>query len=185
MKDESKHIMTLAGLIALGGLAVGSSKSSSGGESAAASATPSPPAPTASATAATAATTANPGAAAPAAGGYDAIGTERTWAELHATLKEASAAGNIGKVALLLKNDGDEEEKISSILYFHATNQEGDNGDLDIIGGYTSCDGAVPPKGIFKCKLAFKFDTAPKEMTIRVGAGIVSDTTYFKVKLGK
>jgi hypothetical protein len=121
--------------------------------------------------------------AAPPASEYDAIGTEKTWASLTATLKEVSASGKTGRVSLLLKNDGDEEETISSLAYFNATNQEGDVGKLDWTTA--KCDGAVPPKGIFKCKLAFKFDTAVKEMTVRVGAGIMTKTTYFKVKVGK
>jgi len=115
---------------------------------------------------------------------YDSIGTQKEWAALSATLKEVSASGKTGRVSPLLKNDGDEEERISSMLFFNATNQEGDIGKLDLFGG-VSCDGAVPPKGVLKCKLAFKFDTAPKEMTVKVGAGILSESTYFKVKVGK
>lgn len=149
-----------------------------------AAATPTAPTPAPDAPAAAPPTEA-PAAPPPAqpASEYDAIGTEKAWASLNATLKEASASGKTGRIALLLKNDGDEEETISSLAYFGATNQEGDVGKLDWTTA--KCDGAVPPKGLFKCKLAFKFDTAPTEMTVRVGAGIMTKTTYFKVKVGK
>lgn len=145
--------------------------------------TPSPPTPAPDTPVAPPPTAAPAAPPAPPASDFDAIGTEKAWASLTATLKEASASGKTGRVSLLLKNDGDEEETISSLAYFNATNQEGDVGKLDWTTA--KCDGAVPPKGIFKCKLAFKFDTAPTEMTVRVGAGIMTKTTYFKVKVGK
>ncbi len=119
-------------------------------------------------------------APASAAASFDAIGSTKIWSEISVTLKEAAVQGKVAKVTLLLKNGKTEEEKISSMLFFHVTSEEGDQGDLDIMDG-TSCDGAVPPQGLLKCKLAYKFEKTPKELTIRVGAGVVSDTVYFKV----
>jgi hypothetical protein len=40
----------------------------------------------------------------------------------------------------------------------------------------------APPNGLLKCKLSVKFETAPKELTIALGAGLRTSTVYFKVK---
>lgn len=170
MNNQIRGAITAGGvvLLALGAIGSGKAEKKSAPEVQAANAAPvasaqSPAAPTAPAS-------------------PDAIGTTKTWSDISVTLKEAAIQGKVAKITFLLKNGKTEEEKISSMLYFHMTSEEGDIGELDIMGGGVSCDGAVPPQGILKCKLAYKFEQPPKELTIRVGAGVVSDTVYFKVK---
>jgi len=171
----SRHIASGAVLCVFAYLAL-----ATGGEKDKPSSSSDTPAPGA-APAAPAAPTAAP--AAPAPGAYDAVGAQKTWGSIQATLKDANVKGKTGNVTLLLKNGADKEETISSLAQIQVTSEEGDKGDLDFMN--SSCDGKIPPNGVLKCKLAMNFPAPPKELTIALGAGIVSETVYLKVKVAK
>jgi hypothetical protein len=81
-----------------------------------------------------------------------------------------------------MKNQSDKEQSISSLLHFQALSEEGDQGEMDLTG--THCDGAIPPNGVFKCKLVFTFGQPPKGLSLRVGAGILTDAVYFNLPQG-
>jgi hypothetical protein len=108
----------------------------------------------------------------------DPIGTQKQWANVLVTLKEASVTGKTANLALLMQNLSDKEEPISSLVYFEALSEEGDKGEMDWVR--SKCDGTIPPKGVFKCKLSYKFEKSPKEISVRVGAGVLADTVYFR-----
>ena len=114
--------------------------------------------------------------------GFDAIGVEKDWGRISATLKEARVQGTTAMMSISLQNNEAKEEMISSIAQIQVTNEEGDTGQEDIMG--TSCDGKIPPSGVLKCKLAYKFVAAPKELTVALGAGLMTKTTYFKIQVG-
>ncbi len=114
---------------------------------------------------------------------FDAIGTEKEWGSIHATFKEAAVKGNTATASILLKNTEAKEETISSLVQIQVTNEEGDIGQADFRS--TSCQGTVPPNGLLKCKLAYKFAQPPKEVTIALGAGLAARTVYFKYKYSK
>lgn len=172
----SRNIASAATIVAFALLALGSAKSGESSGSSAKSDQPAQGQPPGSAAAPAA-------KAAPAADAFDPLGAEKDWGAIHATLKEASVRGKTGLMTLVLKNTHDKEENISSIMQIQMTSEEGDKGEMDITG--TSCDGKVPPNGVLKCKLAYNFDKAPKELTVALGAGIMSKTVYFKYKVGK
>jgi hypothetical protein len=96
--------------------------------------------------------------------------------------KGGDARGKAGAVTLLLKNNQSKEEQISSLAQIQMTNEEGDKGEEDMMA--TSCDGQIPPNGLLKCKLVFNFEKTPKELTVALGAGILTKPAYFKVQLG-
>jgi hypothetical protein len=114
---------------------------------------------------------------------FDAIGAEKEWGDIHATLKEAAVKGNVATASILLKNTQATEEHISSLMQIQVTNEEGDKGEMDF--GRASCDGTVPPNGVLKCKLAYTFAKPPTEVTIALGAGLGAATVYFKYKPAK
>ena len=119
----------------------------------------------------------------PAATEFDPIGTQKRWDQMLVTLKHASVRNTTASVALVMQNLSEKEETISSLLQFEALSEEGDQGQMD---WHTSkCDGTVPPKGVFKCKLAYKFETTPKALSLRVGAGMLVSAVYFKVQASK
>jgi hypothetical protein len=82
-------------------------------------------------------------------------------------------------VTTIVKNQSDKEETISSLLFFETLSEEGDPGDLDWTN--THCDGTIPSNGVFKCKLVFTFSNAPKEVSLRVGAGFLAKAVYFNL----
>jgi hypothetical protein len=114
---------------------------------------------------------------------FDAIGAEKEWGTIHATLKEVAVTGNTATASILLKNTEAKEDDISSMVQIQVTNEEGDKGQWDMMK--MSCDGKIPPNGLFKCKLAYKFAQPPKELTIALGAGLGPATVYFKYKIAK
>lgn len=83
-------------------------------------------------------------------------------------------------IVLLMKNPTDQGETISSLLYFHALSEEGDIGDMSFMD--TKCDGTIPPQGVLKCRLSYEFPEPPLEVNLQVGAGIMTDAIYFKIK---
>jgi hypothetical protein len=97
------------------------------------------------------------------------------------TLREASVRNKTASLGLLVQNQSDKEDTISSLVFFEALSEEGDQGEMDLMK--SKCDGTLPPNGVFKCKLAYGFEKSPKEITLRVGAGILAEAVYFKVQL--
>jgi hypothetical protein len=175
MTGYAKHLLSVVALIAFGVMAVASDSKKTGGEGTA----PPPPAaqppgPTAPPTAVT------PVAAKAAPTGYDELGVEKPWGNMSVSLKSFSIRGKTAFGELLIKNPQDKEETVSSLMQFEVMTPDGDKGEMDIMA--TKCDGAVPPKGQMKCKLAYKFESAPKEVQFRVGAGVLSEAVYFKPK---
>ncbi len=113
----------------------------------------------------------------------DPIGTQKRWAKTLVTLKEASLKNKTASLGLVVQNQSEKEETISSLVFFEALSEEGDQGELDLMK--SKCDGTLPPNGVFKCKLTYGFEKSPKQITLRVGAGILAKAVYFKVQLVK
>jgi hypothetical protein len=114
---------------------------------------------------------------------FDPIGTQKRWARTLVTLKEASVRNKTASLGLLVQNESDGEETISSLAFFEALSEEGDQGEMELMK--SKCDGTLPPNGVFKCKLAYSFEKPPKEVTLRVGAGILAQVVYFKVQVAR
>jgi hypothetical protein len=107
------------------------------------------------------------------------IAQSKQWGTVLVTLKDYSVRGGVVSVVLLMKNQSDKEETISSLLFFEALSEEGDLGENDWTNN--NCDGTIPPNGVFKCQLGFTFRDAPKEVSLRVGAGFLADAVYFNL----
>lgn len=45
----------------------------------------------------------------------------------------------------------------------------------------TKCDGTIPPGAVLKCRLFYKFPAPPSTISLRVGAGFLTDAVYFNV----
>ena len=114
---------------------------------------------------------------------FDPIGTQKRWAKTLVTLKEVSLKNKTASLGLLVQNQAEKEETISSLAFFEALSEEGDQGEMDLMK--SKCDGTLPPNGVFKCKLAYGFEKSPKQITLRVGAGILAKAVYFRVQLVK
>jgi hypothetical protein len=78
-----------------------------------------------------------------------------------------------------MDNVGDEEKEIALLLFIDVHSESGKLGDYDY--AKTHCDGKVPPKGSFNCKLALIFPAAPKQISIKVGEGMAGDTVTFNI----
>ena len=56
---------------------------------------------------------------------------------------------------LRMDNLAEEEKSIACLLFIEAQSESGEFGDYDY--AKTNCDGTIPPKGTFKCKLSLIF----------------------------
>ena len=63
------------------------------------------------------------------------------------------------------------------LLFIDVHSETGELGDYDY--AKTRCDGTIPPKGSFDCKLALIFPAAPKQISIRVGEGMENEGVFF------
>ena len=74
---------------------------------------------------------------------------------------------------LRMDNLAEEEKSIALLLFIEAQSESGEFGDYDY--AKTNCDGTIPPKGTFKCKLSLIFpscaETGYAEGWRRHGAG--------------
>ena len=107
-------------------------------------------------------------------------GAIKEWGTTTVELKDHSFSGKTANIVLLMKNPTDEEEQISSLLSFQALSEEGDLGEMSWTG--TKCDGTILPQGVLKCRLSYTFPAPPLEVNLRVGAGIMTEAIYFKIK---
>jgi len=110
----------------------------------------------------------------------DTIGTTKDWGNLTVSLEAASFRGNRAAVALKFRNQTEKPESISSLLLFEMLSLDGDHGDFDMLT--SECDGTVPPLGAFKCTLVYSFAAPPQGISLKVGAGIMTDAVYFTIK---
>lgn len=108
----------------------------------------------------------------------DAIGTAKAWGSVDVTLKAYSVKGKTSRVELLLKNNSDKAENISSLMQFAVLSTEGDKGEWNM---GTRCDGLIPPRGLLKCRLVNDFPAPPASLIIQVGAGFDGEPVYFNV----
>jgi hypothetical protein len=107
-------------------------------------------------------------AAAPVAKKADTIDAPQTIKNGNDVQVMFSNASTVGKSVITvfgLKNDGDQEKHVSSMLSFQATTIEGTPGKLDLLK--SKCDGSVPPHGKFMCALKFDFPDGPTELNIK------------------
>jgi hypothetical protein len=110
----------------------------------------------------------------------DAVGTTKAWGSVDVTLKAVKLKGKTAIVDLLLKNNSDAAEPVSSMIQFALLSAEGDKGEFSM---ESKCDGAIPPRGLLKCRIAGSFESAPSDIVIQVGAGFDGEPTYFNVTL--
>lgn len=109
----------------------------------------------------------------------DSAGVEKNWGNIGVTLKDYRFFGSSFNTVLVMRNNSSKEEKISSIMQMEALTDEGDKGEFQLMD--SSCDGAIPPNGAFKCKLTYKFPESPKKVSLRIGAGVLTDALYFNI----
>lgn len=108
----------------------------------------------------------------------DAVGTKKSWGTVDVTLQKYAFQGSAVATALLLKNNTEKPENISSIMQFQMLSNEGDKGDLQLNG---KCDGTIPPMAVMKCILTYSFPSSPTEVSLQVGAGLEGDPIYFNL----
>ena len=75
-----------------------------------------------------------------------------------------------------MDNLADEEKEIAFLLFIDVHSETGELGDYDY--AKTNCDGTIPPKGSFNCKLALIFPVAPNQVSIRVGEGMAEKASF-------
>ena len=98
------------------------------------------------------------------------VGQSKQFGTVKVTLQSYSIQG---------VNLADAETSISFLLFFEARSDAGELGDYNY--AKTNCDGTIPPKGTFTCKLALVFPAAPKLVSLRVGEGMMGDGVYFNL----
>ena len=76
-----------------------------------------------------------------------------------------------------MDNLADEEKEIAMLLFIDVHSETGELGDYDY--AKSRCDGTIPPKGSFDCKLALAFPAAPKQISVRVGEGMKNEGVFF------
>lgn len=102
------------------------------------------------------------------------------WGKVLVTVKGYSFYGNLVEVTLEMDNKSNDEEPISSLVQTEAISMQGDIGTIDIFE--SDCDGTIPPKGLLKCILTYEFKDVPQEINLRIGAGVLTKATYFKLQ---
>lgn len=108
----------------------------------------------------------------------DAIGTMKPWGTVDVTLQKVDFRGSAVSVALLLKNNVEKPENISSLMQFQMLSDQGDKGDMQMMA---KCDGSIPPLGVMKCLLTYTFPQPPAGVSLQVGAGFGSDPVFFNL----
>jgi hypothetical protein len=107
------------------------------------------------------------------------LGESRQFGTIKVTLESFAIDGAKADVVLRMDNVGDEEKSIAFLLFVDVHSETGELGDYDY--AKTRCDGAIPPKGSFECKLALIFPATPKQISIKVGEGMAGDTVTFTI----
>ncbi len=105
------------------------------------------------------------------------LGESKQFDSIKVTLDSFSIQGAKADVVLRMDNLADEEKEIAMLLFIDVHSETGELGDYDY--AKTHCDGTIPPKGSFDCKLALIFPAAPKQVSIRVGEGMVNEGVFF------
>lgn len=108
----------------------------------------------------------------------DATGTMKQWGTVDVTLQAFGFRGGAVGAVLLLKNNTEKPENISSLMQFQMLSDEGDKGDFD---WGSKCDGTIPPSGVMKCILTYTFAKPPNGVSLQVGAGFEGDPVYFNL----
>jgi hypothetical protein len=118
------------------------------------------------------------------AGGTQAsqAGQSQQFDSIKVTLESFAFQGAKGDVMLRMDNLAEEEKSIALLLFIEAQSESGEFGDYDY--AKTNCDGTIPPKGTFKCKLSLIFPAAPKQVTLRVGEGMGGEVVTFSLPAG-
>lgn len=109
-------------------------------------------------------------------------GQSKQFDSIKVTLDSFAFQGAKADVMLSMDNLGDEEKSIAFLLFFEAQSESGELGDYDY--AKTNCDGTIPPKGSFKCKLALIFPSAPKQVVLKVGEGMGGEVVTFNLPAG-
>jgi hypothetical protein len=105
------------------------------------------------------------------------VGESKQFDSIKVTLESFATQGVNADVVLRMDNVGDEAKEISFLLFIDVHSETGELGDYDY--AKTHCDGTIPPKGSFNCKLALVFPAAPKQISVRVGEGMKNDGVFF------
>lgn len=105
---------------------------------------------------------------------------KRYWGNIEISLKQADFIGRNVTATFLFKNLTSKEENFSSLGQTEAISDEGDVGEFLLFE--SKCDGTIPPNGLFKCSITYQFPMPPNEVNFRLGAGILVDAVYFKLK---
>ncbi len=105
------------------------------------------------------------------------LGESKQFGTIKVTPESLSIDGAKADVVLRMDNVGDEEKEIAFLLFVDVHSETGELGDYDF--AKTSCDGTIPPKGSFNCKLALIFPAPPKQISIKVGEGMAGETVSF------
>ncbi len=106
------------------------------------------------------------------------LGESKQFGTIKVTLQSFSIQGVKADVVLRMDNLGDEAKEIAFLLFIDVHSETGELGDYDY--AKTHCDGTIPPKGSFDCKLALVFPVAPNQISIRVGEGMVGEGCLFQ-----
>ena len=109
-------------------------------------------------------------------------GQSQQFDSIKVTLESFSIQGANADVMLRMDNLAGEEKSIAFLLFIEAQSESGELGDYDY--AKTNCDGTIPPKGSFKCKLALVFPVAPKQVSLRVGEGMGGEVVTFNLPAG-
>jgi hypothetical protein len=104
-------------------------------------------------------------------------GEAKQFDEIKVTLDTVAIDGANADVVLRMDNLSDAEKSIAFLLFVEAQSESGEFGDYDY--AKTNCDGTIPPKGTFTCKLALVFPAPPNRITLRVGEGLAGDVVTF------
>ena len=104
-------------------------------------------------------------------------GDSKQFGTIKVTFESVAVDGPKADVVLRMDNVGDEQKEIAFMLFVDVHSETGDLGDYDYFR--THCDGAIPPKGSFECKLALIFPAPPKQISIKVGEGMAGETVSF------
>ena len=105
--------------------------------------------------------------------------SSKQFGTIKVTLESVAVDGAKADVVLRMDNVGDEAKEIAFMLFVDVHSETGELGDYDY--AKTHCDGAIPPKGSFACKLALIFPAPPKQISIKVGEGMAGDTVTFNI----
>ena len=108
---------------------------------------------------------------------FHSLASAKQFGTIKVTLQSFSIQGVKADVVLRMDNLGDEAKEIAFLLFIDVHSETGELGDYDY--AKTNCDGTIPPKGSFDCKLALVFPVAPNQISIRVGEGMMGEGVFF------